>query len=130
MTPRQRLLVRTTFDQIQPVAGTAASFFYARLFDLDPSLRALFTDRPRGAGAAPHADTGDGRPQPRRYRDARTGTGALGRRHVGYGVRAHHYPTVAVALIETLERGLGAAFTSDVRAAWVTVYWLLADLML
>jgi hemoglobin-like flavoprotein len=37
--------------------------------------------------------------------------------------------TVASALIWTLEAGLGDAFTLEVREAWATVYWLLADTM-
>jgi nitric oxide dioxygenase len=44
---------------------------------------------------------------------------ALGRRHVGYGVKASDYPTVGAALIATLEKGLGADFTPQVRAAWL-----------
>ena len=45
----------------------------------------------------------------------------LGRRHVGYGVRDEHYDTVGAALIWTLEKGLGSAFTPDVKDAWTTV---------
>src|SRR5438874_11409491 len=43
MTPQQKMLVRTTFAQVLPIAETAAALFYARLFELDPSLRPLFT---------------------------------------------------------------------------------------
>jgi len=32
-------------------------------------------------------------------------------------------------LLWTLERGLGAAFTAEVKEAWITVYELLADTM-
>ena len=42
MTPRQIELVRTSFATVEPIADTAASMFYGRLFDLDPALRALF----------------------------------------------------------------------------------------
>ena len=38
---------------------------------------------------------------------------ALGARHVGYGVRDEHYDTVGSALLWTLDKGLGAAFTSN-----------------
>ena len=53
----------------------------------------------------------------------------LGRRHVGYGVRDEHYETVGAALLWTLEKGLGAAFTPDVREAWTAVYGVLASTM-
>ena len=54
---------------------------------------------------------------------------ALGERHVAYGVEEHHYETVGEALLWTLERGLGDAFTDDVRDAWATAYTLLAMTM-
>ena len=53
----------------------------------------------------------------------------LGARHGGYGVKDHHYDTVAVALLDTLQRGLGEAFTPEVNAAWIDVYGVLAGTM-
>jgi hemoglobin-like flavoprotein len=53
----------------------------------------------------------------------------LGRRHVGYGVRPEHYDTVGAALLQTLEQGLGSAFTPEVKQAWATVYGVLAATM-
>jgi nitric oxide dioxygenase len=48
---------------------------------------------------------------------------------VGYGVTDAHYDTVAVALLETLEKGLGPGFTPAVREAWTTTYTTLATVM-
>ena len=53
----------------------------------------------------------------------------LGRRHAEYGVDDSHYETVGAALLWTLEKGLGPAFTPDVREAWATVYAVLATTM-
>ena len=53
----------------------------------------------------------------------------LGRRHAGYGVSDWHYDTVGAALIWTLEKGLGSAFTPEVKEAWTTVYGVLACTM-
>ena len=53
----------------------------------------------------------------------------LGRRHVGYGVADEHYDTVGAALLWTLEKGLGRAFTPEVKDAWATVYGVLATTM-
>jgi nitric oxide dioxygenase len=55
---------------------------------------------------------------------------ALGRRHAGYGVRAEHYETVGVALLWTLERGLGEAFDEETRDAWTAAYGTLASVMI
>jgi hemoglobin-like flavoprotein len=53
----------------------------------------------------------------------------LGRRHAHYGVADAHYDTVGAALLWTLEKGLGKAFTEETRDAWATVYGLLASVM-
>ena len=55
---------------------------------------------------------------------------ALGRRHAGYGVREEHYATVGAALLWTLDRGLGDAFTPEVRDAWADAYGILATVMI
>lgn len=46
-----------------------------------------------------------------------------------YGVQPQHYDTVGAALLLTLEQGLGAAFTPEVKQAWATVYGVLASTM-
>ena len=55
---------------------------------------------------------------------------ALGRRHAGYGVTARHYAPVGSALLWTLEQGLGADFTPDVKDAWATAYIMLSTTMI
>ena len=42
MTPKQTELVRSSFAKVLPIAEVAAELFYARLFELDPSLRHMF----------------------------------------------------------------------------------------
>jgi hemoglobin-like flavoprotein len=129
-TERQRALVRETWATVAPIAPTAAALFYARLFALDPSLRGLFghasmEEQGRklmqtlsvAVGALDRLDT------------LIPAVEALGRRHGGYGVRDEHYATVGDALLWTLERGLGPAFTDEVREAWTAVYLTLAGVM-
>ena len=53
----------------------------------------------------------------------------LGRRHVGYGVTADQYEPVGEALLWTLEKGLGPAFTPQVNEAWTSAYTTLASVM-
>jgi len=48
---------------------------------------------------------------------------------VRYGVKDAYYDTVGAALLWTLERGLGAAFTPAVRDAWTETYTVLATVM-
>jgi len=53
----------------------------------------------------------------------------LGRRHTRYGVRDEHYDTVGEALLWTLNKGLGKAFTAPVKKAWTEAYVLVATVM-
>jgi len=129
VTPTQKTLVQETFASIAPIADDAAALFYRRLFELDPSLRAMFR--------------GDMSEQRRKLMNM---LGAavrgldrleqlvpvvqdLGRKHAGYGVEDRHYDTVGAALLWTLEKGLGSGFTPEVKEAWAAVYGLLASTM-
>ena len=129
MTATHVALVQASFDRVRPMLESAALLFYERLFELDPSLRSLFRGS-RDAQAQKLAQAltvvVKGLENPAQLRGA---IAALGRRHAGYGVRDEHYATVGDALIWTLEQGLGAAFTPDVRAAWVDAYGWLAFVM-
>ena len=55
---------------------------------------------------------------------------ALAKKHVAYGVKAEHYGPVGIALLWTLERGLGAEWTSDLADAWTAAYTMLSEYMI
>ena len=130
MTLDQKQLVQKTWEKVFPMSESAATLFYDRLFELNPSTRPLFT----------HTNMPD---QRRKLMNvigmAVNGSDSLdelipvvrtlGRRHVFYGVTHEHYSSVGRALIWTLEQGLGADFTPEVKEAWTTVYGVLADTM-
>ena len=131
MTPAQIRLVQDSFRAVAPIRDTAAALFYARLFEIDPDLRALFraTDMTK-QGTKLMASLGfvvHGLNRPDTILPA---VRALASRHVTYGVKEHHYPIVGQALIETLAAGLGAAFTPEVREAWEAAYELLSSVMI
>ena len=129
MNSEQINLVQSSFAEVRPMATTAASLFYQRLFALDPTLRPMFK------GDLPH----QGRMLMAMLTAAVNGLALLdtlvpvlrqlGARHVTYGVREPHYETVGTALLWTLEQGLGARFTPEVREAWASAYELLAHVM-
>ena len=129
MTPQQIALVQTSFLTVQPILDTAAGLFYDRLFELDPTLRPLFrTSRDQQTRMLAQALTIVVKSLDRL--DAiRPAVEALGRRHVGYGVRDEHYETVGAALLWTLQEGLGSAFTPAVRDAWSAAYGWIAFTM-
>ena len=53
----------------------------------------------------------------------------LGRRHAAYGAKDVHYDKVGEALLWTLEKVHGPAFTPQVREAWATLYGTVAETM-
>lgn len=129
MTPEQVALVRTSFAQVLPIRETAADLFYKRLFELDPSLKPLFKGDMKEQGVKLMTMIGTAVGGLDRLDSIVPAVQALGRRHADYGVRDQHYDTVATALLWTLEKGLGAAFTPDVKTAWTSAYGVLAGTM-
>jgi hemoglobin-like flavoprotein len=129
MTNRQKDLVQQTFALVAPIADAAAAIFYARLFELDPSLRPMFKIDIEEQGRKLMQVLAVA---VRGLDDLPTlvpVVQALGARHAGYGVKDEHYGTVASALLYTLDKGLGDKFTSEVKDAWVEVYTILANTM-
>lgn len=129
MTPQEIQLVRTSFAQIVPIADQVAALFYARLFELDPALRALFHGDMAAQGQRLMQAIGFCVTSLDRLPAIVPMVREMGRRHAGYQVRESHYETVGAALLWTLEKGLGAEFTPSMRTAWSKVYWLLAETM-
>lgn len=107
---------------MRPIAIHVADLFYDRLFELDPSLEALFPDdltaqRPRftnalGAAVAGLDDLEAMRPK---LQD-------VGRQSLGQGVQPGHYDTLAKALLWTFEQSLAEDFTPPVKEAWAALY--------
>ncbi len=55
--------------------------------------------------------------------------GALGQKHVGYGVTPEMYGWVGAALLETLETIAGADWTPALASAWTEAYAAISSLM-
>ena len=133
VTVRQKELVQASWKRVVPISKTAPTLFYARLFELDPQLRALFP-----------ADGTSMKAQHLklmqmihicvrgldRMDSILPAVQSLGRRHVDYGVRNGDYVSVCAALLWTLEQGLGDTFDDEVREAWANVYGVLAAAMI
>lgn len=129
MTPQEIHLVQDGFEKVAPIAETAATLFYGRLFELDPSLRALFKSDMKTQGAMLMQTLGMAVRNLHQADRIMSAVQGLGRRHVGYGVQPAHYATVGAALLWTLEQGLGKDFTPEAREAWTKAYGLLAGIM-
>jgi nitric oxide dioxygenase len=129
MTPEQIKLIRLTFVQVMNRKAEAGRMFYERLFSIAPDTRAMFsTDI--DAQAQKLMDTlalaiSGLRDLPSLVLMLE----ALALRHVKYGVQDKHYDDVGTALLWTLERMLGPAFTAEARAAWTALYGTVAQVM-
>jgi hemoglobin-like flavoprotein len=129
MTPKQVSLVQETWERVALIQEQAATIFYQKLFAADPALESLFKSNldeqkrklMKMIGVAVNALD--------RLETIVPAVRSLGQRHGTYGVKASDYSTVGAALLATLEQGLGAAFTSDVKDAWATAYSILARTM-
>lgn len=130
LTPEQKSLVQDSWRLVQPISTQAAELFYGKLFELDPSLRPLFKGDIREQGAKLMKTIGIAVNSLNDLPGILPVVQALGQRHVGYGVKPEHYPTVGAALLWTLEQGLGSKATPEVLEAWGKVYGVLSSVMI
>jgi nitric oxide dioxygenase len=130
MNSTQVKLVQESFSKVVPISEVASVIFYDRLFEVAPAVKAMFP-----------ADMSQQRKKLMMMLAAVVkGLGnldsilptasALAKRHVDYGAKPEHYPVVGGALLWTLEKGLGEAWTPDVADAWTAAYGTLSGYMI
>ena len=129
MDVRHIALVQQSFEQVATLGERLSEAFYAELFGIDPSLRAMFD--------------GDMRRQHMKFMMAlalivrslrepekiRHIVENLATKHVGYGVRSEHFTPFGNALLRTLKKTLGPDYTRDVADAWEESFRMLARVM-
>ncbi|PRP97537.1 Serine/threonine-protein kinase Pkn1 [Enhygromyxa salina] len=123
-------LVQTSFDRIEGRALAFAEAFYADLFERHPDSIALFEHSDMQRQHKMLTDTlalaVRGLDNFAKIEDA---VRELGERHVDYGATLRDYKFVGQALLATLERFLGDAFTPEAELAWREVYSTLVRTM-
>lgn len=130
MNPTQIKLVQDSFAKVAPISEQAAVLFYGRLFEVAPSVRAMFPDdmtEQRKKLMATLAVVVGGLTNLEAILPAAS---ALAKRHVNYGAKPEHYPVVGGALLWTLEKGLGDAWTPELAEAWTAAYGTLSGYMI
>lgn len=130
MTPDQVKLVQESFAKVAPISEQAAVIFYDRLFEVAPAVKVMFPSdmtEQRKKLMATLAVVVNGLSNPPSIFPAAS---ALAKRHVDYGAKPEHYPVVGGALLWTLEKGLGDAWTPDVATAWTAAYGTLSGYMI
>ena len=130
MNPSQVKLVQESFAKVAPISEQAAVIFYDRLFEVAPAVKAMFPadmteQRKKLMGMLAAVVNGLAN-----LESILPAASALAKRHVGYGAKPEHYPVVGGALLWTLEKGLGEAWTPAVAAAWTAAYDTLSSFMI
>ena len=130
MNSTQVKLVQESFSKVVPISEAAAVIFYDRLFEVAPSVRAMFPSdmtqqRKKLMMMLAAVVNGLGN-----LESILPAASALAKRHVNYGAKPEHYPVVGGALLWTLEKGLGEAWTPDVADAWSAAYGTLSGYMI
>jgi hemoglobin-like flavoprotein len=130
MDSTQIKLVQDSFARVAPISEQAAVLFYDRLFEVAPSVKAMFPadmTEQRKKLMAMLAVVVNGLSN---LESVLPAASALARRHVAYGAKPSHYPVVGGALLWTLEKGLGEAWTPETAAAWTAAYGTLSGYMI
>jgi hemoglobin-like flavoprotein len=130
MQEHQVALVKSTWLAVVPIAAQAADIFYDELFARDASLRRLFPSDLSEQKRKLMAALGRVVSSLDDLAAVLPAVEALGRQHVGYGVKPEHYATVGGALLATLQKGLGSAWNDDVKGAWSDAYGVLSNVMI
>jgi hemoglobin-like flavoprotein len=129
MSPEQVKLVQDSFSKVEPIAMQAADLFYGRLFEIAPEVRPLFPSDLAEQKKKLMTMLATAVTNLHQVEKIVPAVQDLGRRHAGYGVKETHYQPVGEALIWTLNKGLGEAFTAPVKDAWLAAYTTLAGVM-
>ena len=129
MTKEDIARVQASWHTIEPVKRIAAELFYVKLFELDSTLKLLFSDDLQQREQK-FLQLMDATVQGLEHADVMmSAVRELGIRHPLFGDSDEHHGTVAAALFWTLEKCLRKEFTEEVRAAWTSVYDLLSQTM-
>jgi hemoglobin-like flavoprotein len=130
MTPDQIALVQDSFKKVVPIADVAADLFYGRLFEIAPEVKPMFRGDIKEQGRKLMATLGVVVTGLTKLETVLPAASALAKKHVDYGVKAEDYTPVGAALLWTLEKGLGDAWTPELAGAWGTAYGTLSNFMI
>lgn len=129
MTPEKVQLVQDSFAKVAPIADVAADIFYDRLFEIAPEVRPMFPAEMKDQKGKLMKTLGVAVNNLHQVETILPVVRELGAKHVGYGVKDEHYDVVAAALLYTLEKGLGEAWTPEVKDAWTETYVTVSTVM-
>lgn len=129
-----RTLVKATAPVLKAHGVALTRHFYARMFEHNPELKAIFNQGHQRSGAQQQALA----MAVAAYAEHIDNPGVLApvlqliaHKHVSLGIRREHYAIVGKHLLASIREVLGAeAATDELIAAWAAAYGQLADLLI
>ena len=130
MTADEVNAIQDSFAKVAPISELAAELFYGRLFEIAPEVKPLFKGDMKMQGRKLMTTLGVVVNGLDNLESILPAASALAKRHVTYGVKPGDYRPVGEALLWTLERGLGEAWTPPLAAAWTSAYGVISEFMI
>ena len=118
MTREDKQLIRNSFDAIQDVAQPMVMLFYGKLFELDPSLKAMFRAPMKEQAAKMVATLRIAVDSLDDFATLLPKLRHLGQQHADYGVLPRHYELVEQSLLWAITRALEGGCSPATRTAW------------
>jgi nitric oxide dioxygenase len=118
LTPRQKRLVRESFESVLEYSDSVVLLFYGRLFELAPQVRGLFKIDIREQARKLMNTLMSLVAALDRFEQLRRDLADLGRRHAEYKVEPAHYQLLVTALMWAFGQALDIEFDRETRAAW------------
>jgi hemoglobin-like flavoprotein len=130
LTPRQKRLVRESFESLREYSDSVVLLFYGRLFELAPQTRGMFKiGIPEQARKLMNTLTSLVEALDR-FEELRPALADLGRRHADYNVEPAHYQLLVTALMWAFGQALDIEFDRETRAAWELLLGAVSTVMI
>lgn len=129
MTPRQRMLIQSTFEMAMPRLSMVSDRFYTRLLKRKPELLLLFKGDLQSQGRLFTRFITNVIHNLEDSRDVEASLKELGLRHQQYGVEREHYQLASKVFISSVRLATGIHFSYEVHKAWEAFYAFVVDCM-
>jgi len=118
MTPKQKLIVQATFEQVQPVMLNVADRFYSRLFRKHDSFKELFVNSRHKQAAEFSQSLGEIIHRLDKPNELNGYLRTLAKRHEEFNLVEDHYTEVGKAFVFGVRHALDDKFNRSVANAW------------
>lgn len=126
----QASTLRNSIVRLIPACERVSEQFYSRLFESHPELRPMFPEDMSNQQEKLILMLASSIDLLKDQDKFETTCAALGRRHVGYGAKAEHYPIVASLVLEEIGRQANPPLSAEEQESWALLFQLIGTSML